>query len=81
MSNARFDEPYLTHDELSLLIEAVRGEGEVRADVLIDGQFSDERFLRFATLERLVLRGYLAYTGQSKNERQTSFYYSVRRQA
>jgi hypothetical protein len=81
MSTARFDEPYLTHDELSLLIEAVKGQGDVTADVPIDGQFSEERFLRFETLERLVLRGYLAYVGQSNNEQETSYYYSVRCQS
>jgi hypothetical protein len=80
MSHARFEDPYLTHEEFGLLIEAVKGQGSVSADILVDGQFSGENFSRFTTLERLVVRGYLTYTGQVRNDRNTSYHYSVQSQ-
>jgi hypothetical protein len=77
MPNARTDEPYLTDGELSLLIEMIRGDGDLRADIVVGGEFSRTGFIRFAMLERLLLRGYLADAGHNIDERNMSYHYTA----
>ena len=73
----RLDDPFLSSEEITLLIEAGKGDGTLNASVLMDGKFSEENFYRFGMLERLTLRGYLDQVGKSRNDRSTSYHYEM----
>ncbi len=63
-------------DESALLAEALC-RGRLSVALYTDGIFSEWSFIRFGVLERLVIRGRLAFLGRSGDQKNAAYHYEI----
>jgi len=66
----------LSQDETRAL-DRVERAGELSVRLYTQGVFSEPDFVLYGVLERLVIRGRLAYLGRSRDDRNATYNYAL----